>query len=182
MFPAMLAAIVFSVVMLAQTAPGPVTTEAPAAMPALSQPAAQPLENGPCLDSPRPVPRVLQPPVTREMQVVRIDKLESTATMMPGEVIGFVYTLADGSTWLGQRSEQFMSGADAAAINTVLASTHTPEQNVSAFPPQMKHGVATKYQQFFKVRIPPGSFGTLRIAIAPCVAWPAARPLPDPSM
>jgi len=139
------------------------------------------LETGPCLDS-RPVPAVLQPPIVRTNQIVRIDKVESTATMMPGEILGFLYTLQDGSTWLGQRDDQYMSGAAAAAINTVLASVHMPGENVSKFPPQMKHGVATKYTQFYKVQIPATSMEALRIQIVPCVAWPSERALPDPSM
>lgn len=142
----------------------------------------EPLGTGPCLDSPRPVPAVLQVPIVRAMQIVRIDKVESTATMMPGEIIGYLYTLADGSTWLGQRSEEYMAAASASAVNVVLASTHMPGQNISQFPPQMKHGVATKYQQFFQVQIPPNAYSTLRITIVPCVLWPPARPLPDPSM
>jgi hypothetical protein len=178
MFPAMLIAVVLSALTIAQAQPVetamPMTPVAPAMQ--------QPLENGPCLDSPRPVPRVLKPPIARSMQVVRIDRVESTATLMPGETIGFLYTLSDGSTWLGQRTTPYMSGAGAAAMNQLLASTHLPDQNVSAFPPQMMHGVATKYQQFFRVQIPAAAFSTLRVQIAPCVAWPPARPLPDPSM
>jgi hypothetical protein len=170
----MLAATFLTVVLLAQAGP------APAAMP-VNPGLAQPLETGPCLDS-RPVPAVLQPPLIRGNQIVRIDKLESTATMMPGEVLGYVYTLQDGSTWLGQRDDAYMSGAAASSINAVLASTHMPGENVSKFPPQMKHGVATKYQQFFKVQIPPTAFEALRIQLAPCVAWPSGRPLPDPGM
>ncbi len=142
----------------------------------------QPLETGPCLDSPRPVPRVLQPPIERNMQVVRIDRVESTASLMPGEVIGYLYTLGDGSTWLGQRTTPYMSGAAASSINQVLSMTHLPGQNISEFPPEMKHGVATKYQQFFRVQITPGMLSTLRIQVVPCVAWPANRALPDPSM
>jgi hypothetical protein len=171
----MIAAIAFFATMLAQAPPG--APPAPAA-PTMQQP----LENGPCLDSPRAVPLALQPPVIRTMQVVRIDKVESTATMMPGEVIGFLYTLQDGSTWLGQRTTPYMSGDGAEALNQVLASTHMPGQNVSKFPPEMKHGVATKYQEFFRVQIPATALATLRIQMAPCVAWPAGRPLPDPSM
>ncbi|MBV8372196.1 MAG: hypothetical protein JOY69_02960 [Candidatus Eremiobacteraeota bacterium] len=174
----MLAVVVLSALTLAQVQP--VETAMPMApvVPAMQQP----LEAGPCLDSPRPVPRVLQPPVARAMQIVRIDRVVSTATLMPGETIGFLYTLSDGSTWLGQRTIPYMSGAAAAAVNQVLASTHMPDQNISEFPPQMKHGVATKYQQFFRVQIPPTAMMTLRIATAPCVVWPAGRPLPDPSM
>lgn len=145
-------------------------------------PMQQPLDTGPCLDSPRPVPRVLQSPVVRNMQVVRIDKVESTSSLMPGETIGFLYTLADGSTWLGQRTPAYMSGAGAEQINQVLSITHMPGQNVSKFPPQMHEGVATKYAQFFQVQISPPSQATLRIQVVPCVAWPPGRPLPDPSM
>jgi hypothetical protein len=182
MLPAMISAIVLSVVLLAQATPFPVTTEAPAPMTPVEMPINQPIGAGQCLDSPRPVPKVLQPPIVRAMQVVRIDKVESTASMMPGEVLGYLYTLADGSTWLGQRSNEFMSAASATQINTVLASLHLPTETVTAFPPQMKHGVATKYQQFFQVQVPPNALSVLRIQIVPCVLWPAARPLPDPSM
>jgi len=116
------------------------------------------------------------------MQVVRIDKVESTATMMPGEVIGFIYTLGDGSTWLGQRKDTYMSAAAATAINRVLSITHQPGDNVSQFPPQMVHGVATKYTQFFRVQIVPSNYSTLQIQVVPCIAWPAGRALPDPMM
>jgi hypothetical protein len=116
------------------------------------------------------------------MQVVRIDKVVSTASMMPNQVIGFLYTLQDGTSWLGQRSADYMSAADARQINQVLASTHQPGQNVNAFPPAMRYGVATKYQQFFKVSIPPASYEGLQIQLAPCVVWPSGRSLPDPKM
>lgn len=170
---AMIAAIVIALA-LTQVAQNVPMAPLPAVM--------QALESGPCLDSPRPVPRVLQPPVERSMQVVRIDKVQSTATMLSGEVIGFLYTLADGSTWLGQRSNRYMSGANADSINQVLSTTHLPGHNISKFPPQMNHGVATKYEQFFRVQIPSSQISTLRIQIVPCVAWPAERPLPDPMM
>lgn len=102
--------------------------------------------------------------------------------MMPGEVIGFLYTLRDGSTWLGQRTESYMSAAAAEQVNEVLASTHGPGVSATKFPPQTEHGVATKYQQFFKVQIVPAALTTLRIELEPCVVWPAGRPLPDPEM
>lgn len=137
------------------------------------------LNNGACMDSPRAVPQALQPPAVRAMQIVRIDKLVSTASMLQNEVIGYVYTLNDGSTWLGQRSSDYMSAADARAINRVLASTHLPNQPRSAFPPQMKLGVATKFQQYFKVTIPPDALEPLSVELAPCVAWPAGMALPD---
>ncbi len=140
-----------------------------------------PLEDGPCLDSARSVPKVLQAPPTRGMQIVRIDQVLSTATMMPGEVIGFLYTTQDGSTWLGERSMQYTSPADATAINQVLAATHASTKNISGFPPQTKYGYPTKYPQFFQVRIPPNAFAALRIQLAPCIAWPSGRPLPDPT-
>ena len=143
--------------------------------------AQQPLESGTCLDSARAVPQVLQPPVVRAMQIVRIDEVVSTATMMPGEIIGFLYTTADGATWLGQRSTQYMSPASATAINQVLAATHLPGDNLTEFPPVSRYGVVTKYPRFFKVRIVPGAMGTLRFQLAPCVVWPPGRALPDPS-
>ena len=88
------------------------TTPLPAAPPA----ATDTLNNGACLDS-RAVPSVLQPPAVRSMQIVRIDKVVSTASMLPNEVIGFLYTLQDGSSWLGQRTADYVSSADARQIN-----------------------------------------------------------------
>ena len=167
----MFAAIVLAAVTLAQAPPA----AAPGA-------ALQPLETGPCLDSGRPVPRLLQPPTVRGNQIVRIDRVVSTATMMPGQVIGFLYVLQDGSTWLGQRTQLYMSAGAAGQMNQILSSTHMPAQNVKEFPPQTIHGVATKYSQFFKVQIVPSALETLRIVLEPCVVWPAGRPLPDPQM
>lgn len=169
----MFAAIVLAAVTLAQ---------APAQPAAASGSALEPMGTGPCLDSTRPVPRVLQPPVIRGNQIVRIDRVVSTASMMPGETIGFLYTLQDGSTWLGQRTQQYMSGGAAGQMNQVLASTHLPGAKASEFPPQTIHGVATKYTQFFKVQIVPTALESLRIQLEPCVVWPAGRPLPDPNM
>lgn len=140
-----------------------------------------PLENGACLDSSRAVPKLLASPVSRALQIVRIDEVLSTSSMMPGEIIGFLYTTQNGSTWLGERSAQYMSPADATAVNLVLASTHVAGQNLNAFPPQSHYGVATHFQQLFQVEIPPDAAHVLRIAIAPCVAWPPGRPLPDPA-
>lgn len=169
----MFAAILLAAITLAQAPAQP----APAAGSAL-----EPMGTGPCLDSTRPVPRVLQPPVVRGNQIVRIDRVVSTATMMPGQTIGFLYTLQDGSTWLGQRTQQYMSGAAAGQMNQILSSTHLPGEKATEFPPQTIHGVATKYTQFFKVQIVPTAWGALRIQLEPCVVWPAGRPLPDPQM
>lgn len=156
------------------------STVAQAPPPAVA--AQPPLEDGACLDSARAVPQVLQPPLSRAMQIVRIDQVVSTATMMPGAVIGFLYTTQNGTTWLGERSTEYTSPATATAINTVLAATHVATKNITSFPPQSRYGVATKYAQFFPVRIPPDAFGALRISLAPCVIWPPGRALPDPSM
>lgn len=144
--------------------------------------AQQPLEDGQCLDSTRSVPRVLQAPVIRGMQIVRIDQVVSTATMTPGSIVGFLYTTQDGSTWLGERSAEYMSPADATQINQVLASTHLPNESVNQFPPHTRYGVTTKYPQIFKVRIAPDAFSALRVALVSCVVWPTSRPLPDPSL
>lgn len=142
----------------------------------------QPLENGSCLDSLRAVPKVLQSPVSRAMQTVRIDLVLSTATMMPGEIIGFLYTTQDGSTWLGQRSSAYQSSADATAINRVLAATHVPGYNVTAFPATTEYGVPMKHPQIFRVQIPSDALSTLEIRFEPCVIWPPGRPLPDPAL
>lgn len=162
---------VVAATLIAQVTPAPVS---PMAMPALN--------NGPCLDSPRAVPLALQPPAVRSMQIVRIDKVVSTTAMLQNETIGYLYTLQDGSTWLGQRSPDYMSAAAAGAINQVLASTHLPAQPIKAFPKQTKMGVATKFQQYFKVNVPAAAAGGLQIEMVPCVAWPAGMTLPDPKV
>jgi hypothetical protein len=162
---------------VAQVTPPP----APPAPPAAAS-AVEPLDNGPCLDSARAVPHVLQSPAVRAMQIVRIDRIESTGTMISGDTIGFLYTLSDGSTWLGERAEKYVSPAGAHALNQVLASTHMPGQNVKQFPPQTRYGVPTNYAQFFRVQLPPDALGALQVEVVPCVAWPSSRPLPDPVM
>jgi hypothetical protein len=161
-----------------QPPPGP----PPQMGPPTRVPMQQPLEEGPCLDSIRAVPKALQPPVSRAMQVVRIDLVVSTATMMPGEIIGFLYTTQDGSTWLGQRSSTYQSAAAATAINQVLAATHVPGYNVTGFPPTSEYGVPTKHPQLFRVQVPSDALAPLRIEFEPCVAWPPDRPLPDPAL
>ena len=157
-------------------------TSPPPAPAAASVPDAQTLNNGACLDSPRAVPLVLQSPAVRSQQIMRIDKVVSLQTNLDNEVIGFLYTLQDGTTWLGQRSSDYMSAADARAINQVLSSTHMPDQPINAFPPVMKYGVATKYQQYFRVQIPQAALAGLQIRLDACVAWPPGRSLPDPTM
>jgi hypothetical protein len=137
---------------------------------------------GACLDSPRPVQQVLQPPIVRPMQVVRIDKVVSTATMTYGEVIGFLYTTQDGATWLGQRTAQYLSPAQAGQINQLLAATHAPGTTATEFPPQTRMGVATKFQQYFKVQVPASALDPLHVRMDACVAWPNGQPLPDPGM
>lgn len=141
-----------------------------------------PLETGPCLDSLRAVPKVLMAPVSRGGQIVRIDLVLSTASMMPGEIIGFLYTTQNGATWLGQRTADYQAAADATAINKVLAATHVAGYNVTGFPPTNRYGVPTKHPQLFRVNIPSDAFHPLQIATAPCVIWPSGRPLPDPAM
>ncbi|HEY8322097.1 MAG TPA: hypothetical protein VIG46_09950 [Candidatus Baltobacteraceae bacterium] len=140
------------------------------------------LNNGPCLDSPRSVPMSLQPPAVRATQIVKIDKVVSTSTMTAGETIGFLYTLEDGSTWLGQRTAPYISPAGAQQINQLLASTHLPTSNVTEFPPQTKLGVKTNYLQYFQIKLPAGAADALSVRIDPCVAWPSTRPLPDPTV
>lgn len=175
MLTTLLLAAMMSSATVAQTtvpAPPPAALAAPAAI----------LNNGPCLDSDRAVPQVLAPPIVSSRQIVRIEKVVSTATMLDGNVIGFLYTLNDGTTWLGQRSAQYMSPAQASQINQVLASTHSADSNVTEFPPQTRLGVATKFQQFFKVQIPSAATAALNIRLDPCIAWPAGMALPNPSM
>ncbi len=178
-------ATLLSAMLGAQTIAQASPTSAPAApaAPAATVPIGpDTLNNGACMDSPRAVPLVLQPPSVRSMQVVRIDKIVSTASLLKDETIGFLYTLQDGSTWIGQRTPDYMSAADARAANQILASTHLPDQAVTAFPPQSKFGVATKYQQYFKISLPQAALEGLQVRLEPCVAWPAGRELPDPHM
>jgi len=183
-FASLLSAIVGAQV-IAQTPPASAAPATP--VPLAAPPAAVPvspdtLNTGPCLDSPRAVPQVLQQPAIKSMQIVRIDRVVSTSTMLPDETLGFLYTLQDGSTWLGQRSGDYMSAASATAINQVLASTHLPNQAVAAFPAQSHYGISTKSQQYFHVQLPQGALDALRIRLAPCVAWPDGRQLPDPKL
>jgi hypothetical protein len=148
-------------------------------VPPLSQP---PLESGSCLDSPRAVPRVLMKPVSRAMQLVGIDAVVSTATMTSNQTIGFLYTTGDGGQWLGERTGVYMSAANATSINAVLAATHVAGVAKNEFPPQSRYGEPTGYPQFFRVQIPSDALAALRIELVPCVRWPSARPLPDPTM
>jgi hypothetical protein len=141
-----------------------------------------PLESGACLDSPHQVPKVLQKPAARANQLVRVDQVVSTSTMTSGEVIGFLYTTADGGSWLGERSTEYTSPANATEINAVLAATHAAGVGNNTFPPQSRYGVPTKYPQLFRVQIPPAAMRSLEIELVPCVVWPSTRPLPDPSI
>ncbi|MDQ2680972.1 MAG: hypothetical protein M3Y21_08125, partial [Candidatus Eremiobacteraeota bacterium] len=85
---------------------------------------AQLLTQGPCLDSPKAAPDLLNPPPEdNAVRIVKIEKVTSTAPLMPGEIIGYLYTRQDGSVWLGQRRQAYMSGAASDALNQVLAST-----------------------------------------------------------
>ncbi len=166
-----------------QQTPTAIPTQPPVmAAPPLAPLPSDTLDNGPCLDSPRAVPLDLQAPVTVGNQIVRIDKVVSTDSMMPGEVIGYLYTLQDGTTWLGQRTPDYMSAADSRAINLVLAASRLPADTEIAFPPQMRYGVATHYRQFFPVQIQASALPALRVRIDPCVAWPSGRQLPDPRL
>lgn len=115
------------------------------------------------------------------MEIVRIDRIYSTNTMTRDELIGFLYTTPSGTTWLGQRSPDYMSAANARQINHVLAATRLSSAEPLAFPPTMRYGVPVRAEQFFRVQIPERALEPLRIRIDPCVAWPEGRTLPDPS-
>ncbi len=136
------------------------------------------LNNGPCLDSPKGVPQTLAADPTAA--IVRIEKILSTASMIDGETIGYLYTTSDGTTWLGQRKQQYMSAADRTAINALFASTHLPGAKVTRFPPVRLYGVPTKYEEIFQVRLPQSAWEPLHIQLIPCVAWPSGRALPTP--
>lgn len=144
-------------------------------------PAAAPLvlNNGACLDSLKAVPQGLfgTDPTSA---IVKIDKIVSTSTFIYGEVLGYLYTRQDGTTWLGQRKQQYMSAADSQAINAVFASTHLPNATITQFPPVRKYGVKTNYTEIFQVQLPSGALDPLHVRLDPCVAWPAGMALPHP--
>jgi hypothetical protein len=137
------------------------------------------LNNGACLDSAKSVPQGLFGTV-QSSAIVKIDRVISTATMTDGETIGFLYTRQDGTTWLGQRKQLYMSGAGSAQINQVLSSTHMPGASITTFPPVRKYGVKTNYTEIFQVQIPATALDPLHIRLDPCVAWPASASLPSP--
>lgn len=141
-----------------------------------------PLESGACLDSPYQVPKVLQKPAVRSNQLVRVDQVVSTSTMTSGQVIGFLYTTADGGSWLGERTSQYTSAANATEINAVLAATHAAGVGNNTFPPQTHYGVQTKPPQIFRVQTTPAAMRSLEVELVPCVVWPTTRPLPDPGI
>lgn len=154
---------------------GALLAQAPAAAPL----AAAPLNNGMCLDSAVAVPHTLDG-TDKETEVVRIDKIVSTATLINGEIIGYLYTRQDGATYLGQRKGVYMSAATSHAINSVFASTHLPNATIAQFPPERRYGVKTNYQQIFQVQLPRSALDPLHIQVQPCVAWPDGQALPDP--
>jgi hypothetical protein len=162
--------LVFAVITALQS----LVAEAPA-------PAAAPvvLNNGACLDSVKSVPQALFGSDSTST-IVKIDKVVSTASFIDGEVIGYLYTRQDGTTWLGQRKQEFMSAADSQAINAVFGSTHMPTATVTQFPPVRRFGVKTNYTEIFQVQIPATAMDPLHIRLDPCVAWPAGVALPNP--
>lgn len=137
------------------------------------------LNNGSCLDSTKSVPQGLFGS-EQSSAIVKIDKVVSTGSMTDGEIIGFLYTRKDGTTWLGQRRQNYMSSADSAQINQVLSSTHMPGASNATFPPVKLYGVKTNYTEIFQVQIPATASDPLRIRLDPCVAWPEDTPLPNP--
>jgi hypothetical protein len=136
------------------------------------------LNNGACLDSARSVPQKLFGSDSGSA-VVKIDKVVSTSSLIDGQVIGYLYTRQDGTTWLGQRKQEFMSSADSQAINAVFSSTHMPSETMTEFPPARKFGVKTNYTEIFQVQIPTTAMDPLHIRLEPCVAWPRGMALPN---
>ncbi len=115
------------------------------------------------------------------MQIVRIDRVVSTYTLTYGDTIGFLYTTADGTTWLGQRMPDYMSASDARQVNHVLAATRLSPVEPDAFPATMHYGIPVHAEQFFRVQIPDRALDPLHVRLDVCVAWPQGRTLPDPS-
>jgi hypothetical protein len=137
------------------------------------------LNNGACLDSIKSVPQGLFGS-EQSAAVVKIDKVVSTATMTDGQIIGYLYTRQDGTTWLGQRRQEYMSASASNQINQVLASTHLPGASTTSFPPVRRFGVKTNYTEIFQVHIPATSLDPLHIRLDSCVAWPDGSALPSP--
>lgn len=137
------------------------------------------LNNGACLDSIKSVPQALFGSDSGST-IVKIDKVVSTSSYIDGEVIGYLYTRQDGTTWLGQRRQDYMSSADSQAINAVFASTHMPAATITQFPPVTRFGVKTNYTEIFQVQVPTTALDALHIRLDPCVAWPSGVALPNP--
>ena len=137
------------------------------------------LNNGPCLDSIKSVPQGLFGGAP-SAAIVKIDKLISTSTMIDGEIIGYVYTRKDGTQWLGQRKQDFMSSADSQALNAFFAAVHLPDATVTQFPPLKRYGVKTNYTEIFRIKVPTAGLDELRVRVDPCVAWPDGMDLPAP--
>lgn len=137
------------------------------------------LNNGACLDSIKAVPQGLfgSDPTSA---IVKIDKVVSTSSFINGEIIGYLYTRQDGTTWLGQRKQDYMSAADSQAVNAVFASTHMPGATITQFPPVRKFGVKTNYTEVFQVNLPSSALDPLHVRLEPCVAWPPGMALPNP--
>lgn len=137
------------------------------------------LNNGACLDSIKSVPQGLfgtEP----SSAIVKIDKVVSTASMTDGQTIGFLYTRQDGTTWLSQRSQRYMSAAASSQMNLVLGATHLPNSNLTEFPPVRRYGVKTNYNEIFQVNLPATALDPLHIRLDSCVAWPDGTALPSP--
>ena len=145
--------------------------------PAAAAPAV--LNNGACMDSPKSVPQALFG-TDSSSAIVKIDKVVSTQSLIDNQVIGYLYTRQDGSTWLGQRKQEYMSSADSAAINALFASTHMPGASTTQFPPVREYGVKTNYTEIFQVKIPGTALDPLHVRLDPCVAWPTGMALPNP--
>jgi len=137
------------------------------------------LNNGACLDSIKSVPQALFG-TDPSSAIVKIDKVVSTWSMIDGETIGYLYTRQDGTTWLSQRGQDYMSAADSRAINAVFASTHLPGATVTQFPPVRLYGVKTNYSEVFQVKMPGTALDPLHVRLDPCVAWPSGMALPNP--
>lgn len=154
--------------------------QTPAASPAPAAPVSSTvvLNNGACLDSIKSVPQTLFG-TDSGSTIVKIDKMVSTSTYIDGQIIGYLYTRQDGTTWLGQRKEDFMSAAASQAINAVFASTHMPAATITQFPPIRRFGVKTNYTEIFQVQIPGTALEPLHVRLDPCVAWPSGAALPN---
>jgi len=129
-----------------------------------------PAASGACLDSAKSVPMNLGIG-GRETDVVRIQKIVWSARRHD-EIIGYLYTLANGQTWAGTRRSANMSDAGVRRFDRFLRAVAVRRSDLPASSTQ--NGAAAQYE----VRAVPQHLAQFELVLSPCVEWPKDRPLP----